>query len=48
LLGSSITDPRNLILALIFFVFGWAISRCMKERRNIIDLIRPKISPDPQ
>ncbi len=41
LLGSSITDPMYLILALIFFVSGWAISRCIKERRNIIDLIRP-------
>jgi uncharacterized membrane protein YdjX (TVP38/TMEM64 family) len=46
LLGSSITDPRNLILALIFFVFGWVLSRCLKERQSVIDLIRPKISPD--
>jgi uncharacterized membrane protein YdjX (TVP38/TMEM64 family) len=46
LLGSSITDPRNLILALIFFVFGWSLSRCFKERQSIIDLIRPK--PNPQ
>ena len=46
LLGSSITDPRNLILALIFFVFGWALSRCFKERQSVINLIRPK--PDPQ
>jgi uncharacterized membrane protein YdjX (TVP38/TMEM64 family) len=41
LLGSSITDPRNLILALIFFVFGWVLSRCFKERQSVINLIRP-------
>jgi uncharacterized membrane protein YdjX (TVP38/TMEM64 family) len=48
LLGSSITDPRNLILALIFFVVGWVLSRCLKERQSVIDLIRPKTSPDAQ
>jgi uncharacterized membrane protein YdjX (TVP38/TMEM64 family) len=48
LLGSSITDPRNLILALIFFVFGWVLSRCLKERQSVINLIRPNISPDAQ
>ena len=45
LMGSSITDPRNLILALIFFVVGWSLSRCFKERQNIIDLVRPKSDP---
>ena len=43
LLGSSITDPRNLILALLFFVLGWVLSRCLKERQGMIKLMRPKI-----
>jgi uncharacterized membrane protein YdjX (TVP38/TMEM64 family) len=43
LLGSSITDPRNLILALVFFVLGWVLSRCLKERQGMINLMRPKI-----
>ena len=47
-LGSSITDPRNLILALILFVSGWALSRCLKGRQNIINLTQPKSSPDSQ
>lgn len=47
LLGSSITDPRNLILAAILFVFGWVLSRCLKERQHIINLTRPNVSPDP-
>lgn len=36
-LGSSITDPMNLILALIFFVSGWVLSRYLKGRQNIIN-----------
>ncbi len=40
-LGSSITDPMNLILALIFFVSGWVLSRYLKGRQNRIDLTRP-------
>ena len=32
LLGSAITDPKNLILALFIFIFGWTVSRWIKEK----------------
>lgn len=39
LLGTAITDAKNLILAFVFFVLGWTLSRWIKERIQLKSLI---------
>jgi uncharacterized membrane protein YdjX (TVP38/TMEM64 family) len=39
LIGSALTDYRNFILALVFFVIGWTISRCLKEREKVSKIL---------
>jgi len=39
LLGSAITETKNLALAFAFFVLGWILSRCMKERELLKELV---------
>lgn len=39
LLGTAITDAKNLILAFVFLVLGWTLSRWIKERNQLKKLI---------
>jgi uncharacterized membrane protein YdjX (TVP38/TMEM64 family) len=34
-LGSAITDPKNLVIAFLFFVVGWLISNVLKEKEKL-------------
>jgi uncharacterized membrane protein YdjX (TVP38/TMEM64 family) len=39
LLGTAITDAKNFILAIVFLVLGWSLSRWIKEREQLKSLI---------
>jgi uncharacterized membrane protein YdjX (TVP38/TMEM64 family) len=39
LLGSAIANPRNLFLALPFFIFGWTLSKWIKKNKHHRSLV---------